>query len=723
MASLLDADGTKRKTSLRLILSMDNASHAVARFGRPATSYLESSKYTTLLFCRPITVPRPGGFKSSTYAVADFQITWAGYPHCGKMRLLIERRNWSCELLFTRSKFTENTNPLEPTAPPKNLFQQPEFTRAIFSSLPDNSDHKLNSCSSGLENVRRTLSFRKSISKIMFNFSRKPPVGGPTHTMPQQSSTPSVCGEIVELPGFRETGELPTHTSPNGTTQMPQQTHLQHQPIVDGLAAWQRHLTRARARGGLTDTDDTTLVRQVSTYVLNPVKTTVDESRVMPSNASGHCVAPNEASGHSYRPSDNADGVMLLSPQSTLSPFSHTTEHSSPTGSSVFSTESFYSPQRNPGSCGITLPHEGNHTDPLHICYNSSLHEQSSYDHLSPISSLRSGIRHSNGLPESTNQFCTALTGTTLSSLHQLPQSLEIQDDQLDRFETHHSPLNMHQWIYPQSGPQSEISQSGQRGYHYWEGNASEPYTYPFPDTRYYEPMSHPTPYSSLDSFEKTLPTYEESQTLPVQPVCHNSRDIPIAQPKRRGIKRTTATAARALMKLIPPLLCFHCGEEFNGRYQKANRKRHITAFHSDTNPTANLVDDGKSCRTCFARFGRADARRKHEWKKHRTPDSRPHKRRVEKRDGERRIYMPAMPDPLEGIVSVCYSARQKRLTLNFAAHSNQTLGWFWATGRMNFQEIGGRRIKLLECRAPLFSRSGTPVKDARWTNVTAVLE
>lgn len=88
-----------------------------------------------------------------------------------------------------------------------------------------------------------------------------------------------------------------------------------------------------------------------------------------------------------------------------------------------------------------------------------------------------------------------------------------------------------------------------------------------------------------------------------------------------------------SLEKHIPKLLCDYCDAVFNGQYQRGNQKRHTKRFHSGTDP--NIATH--KCRICHAAYKRADARRKHEWKKHRLPDCRPEKRGA----GEKRIYMP----------------------------------------------------------------------------------
>ncbi|KAF7677083.1 hypothetical protein GT037_005295 [Alternaria burnsii] len=71
-----------------------------------------------------------------------------------------------------------------------------------------------------------------------------------------------------------------------------------------------------------------------------------------------------------------------------------------------------------------------------------------------------------------------------------------------------------------------------------------------------------------------------------------------------------------------PPEHCGQCDKMFSGRYRKGNLRRHVIAFHSSL-----AVVVGTACRICKKAYKRADATRKHEWKKHRIPDAKPKKR------------------------------------------------------------------------------------------------
>ncbi|KAF1911769.1 hypothetical protein BDU57DRAFT_551821 [Ampelomyces quisqualis] len=81
-------------------------------------------------------------------------------------------------------------------------------------------------------------------------------------------------------------------------------------------------------------------------------------------------------------------------------------------------------------------------------------------------------------------------------------------------------------------------------------------------------------------------------------------------------------TRPRAV-KRYPKESCKLCGLLFTGRYGKGNLARHIREKHGLVN---SMI--GKVCRVCKTVYNRADAKRKHEWKKHRLQDVKPNKRR-----------------------------------------------------------------------------------------------
>ena len=72
-----------------------------------------------------------------------------------------------------------------------------------------------------------------------------------------------------------------------------------------------------------------------------------------------------------------------------------------------------------------------------------------------------------------------------------------------------------------------------------------------------------------------------------------------------------------------PPAVCQQCGKIFTGKYGPGNCKRHVQQTHG------SMLDRAiHMCKVCMKMYNRADALRKHQWKKHRLEEARPNKRR-----------------------------------------------------------------------------------------------
>jgi hypothetical protein len=97
------------------------------------------------------------------------------------------------------------------------------------------------------------------------------------------------------------------------------------------------------------------------------------------------------------------------------------------------------------------------------------------------------------------------------------------------------------------------------------------------------------------------------------------------------GENRKWVPLADAYIPIFRPLPCSICYIEFNGRYQRGNLKRHLKQNHRQEAGTIDESD--RTCRICARVYKRPDARRKHEWKKHHMEDSKPAKRRKEKKE------------------------------------------------------------------------------------------
>jgi hypothetical protein len=71
------------------------------------------------------------------------------------------------------------------------------------------------------------------------------------------------------------------------------------------------------------------------------------------------------------------------------------------------------------------------------------------------------------------------------------------------------------------------------------------------------------------------------------------------------------------------PVICQHCGKVYTGKYGPGNLKRHVRQTHESV-----LERVINKCLICMKVYNRADALRKHSWKKHRRADAKPNKRR-----------------------------------------------------------------------------------------------
>jgi hypothetical protein len=71
------------------------------------------------------------------------------------------------------------------------------------------------------------------------------------------------------------------------------------------------------------------------------------------------------------------------------------------------------------------------------------------------------------------------------------------------------------------------------------------------------------------------------------------------------------------------PSVCQYCEKVFTGKFGPGNCKRHVQQTHE------TIVDRAiHLCKLCRKEYRRADALRKHQWKKHRLEDAKPRKRR-----------------------------------------------------------------------------------------------
>ncbi|KAF2793042.1 hypothetical protein K505DRAFT_386414 [Melanomma pulvis-pyrius CBS 109.77] len=130
-------------------------------------------------------------------------------------------------------------------------------------------------------------------------------------------------------------------------------------------------------------------------------------------------------------------------------------------------------------------------------------------------------------------------------------------------------------------------------------------------------------------NFDGTLPSFSpgsepyspEYESRTGQDQTEENSEAPLTKKKRK-----TAKLSSLIDKCVqsrPPLPCQVCKMEFHGLYQKGNLERHFRQKHSQ--PEVKKI---YQCRECVLTYKRADAKRKHEWKKHRILDAKPAKRR-----------------------------------------------------------------------------------------------
>ena len=82
------------------------------------------------------------------------------------------------------------------------------------------------------------------------------------------------------------------------------------------------------------------------------------------------------------------------------------------------------------------------------------------------------------------------------------------------------------------------------------------------------------------------------------------------------------ATRNPMVEKPANALRCDYCQKTFIGYYQRGNLRRHFKSCHSNAAITADRI-----CRVCENPFKRSDARKKHEWRKHKLLSAEPTKK------------------------------------------------------------------------------------------------
>ncbi|KAH7080056.1 hypothetical protein BKA63DRAFT_234187 [Paraphoma chrysanthemicola] len=134
------------------------------------------------------------------------------------------------------------------------------------------------------------------------------------------------------------------------------------------------------------------------------------------------------------------------------------------------------------------------------------------------------------------------------------------------------------------------------------------------PSTRTYPPAIFLTEEWSDSHVQETTKATSTSTSLAPPTVCSEAIGSRRSRSRRMSVKSQDDITT-----------CDYCKVTFTGRYGRGNCARHIRQQHSGR---VTQLDSGCLCRVCKKQFNRQDARRKHEWKKHRLHDTRPLPRR-----------------------------------------------------------------------------------------------
>lgn len=125
------------------------------------------------------------------------------------------------------------------------------------------------------------------------------------------------------------------------------------------------------------------------------------------------------------------------------------------------------------------------------------------------------------------------------------------------------------------------------------------------------------TPETVDPQFQDNKLASNESQLLPA---IHNHDMI---GPSTKELPPLAYSSSAASPFHHPPAVCEQCKKVFTGKFGKGNLTRHLRQMHES--PIGGAIH---ICRFCMKTYNRADALRKHSWKKHRDAESKPNKRR-----------------------------------------------------------------------------------------------
>ncbi|KAJ8116230.1 hypothetical protein OPT61_g2305 [Boeremia exigua] len=164
-----------------------------------------------------------------------------------------------------------------------------------------------------------------------------------------------------------------------------------------------------------------------------------------------------------------------------------------------------------------------------------------------------------------------------------------------------------------------------------WQNNVQFQAQYPnntFPvfSNQNHQPSHHEQP-QTHDPFPQAQSCFEKQSQIDAERSCpmfpQSSSTFPDVPPAYTPIVPDPQPPTPNTQHRYPPEICQHCGKVFTGKYGPGNCKRHVQHTHTSAFDRAIHI-----CRVCMKTYNRADALRKHQWKKHRLEDARPNKRR-----------------------------------------------------------------------------------------------
>ncbi len=172
------------------------------------------------------------------------------------------------------------------------------------------------------------------------------------------------------------------------------------------------------------------------------------------------------------------------------------------------------------------------------------------------------------------------------------------------------STLNVGNWWQNDTRVQTEYIENDFR---FYQGQDQQP-DYAL------HPQYQSPPSQTPSCFEKQSQMVKDQLLFEFPQSSHTSVDAP---PAYSTVNLDPPLPTTNTQRRYPPAICQQCGKVFTGKFGPGNRKRHVQHTHASIFERAI-----HACKVCMKTYNRADALRKHQWKKHRMEEVRPIKRR-----------------------------------------------------------------------------------------------